>query len=108
MKTPITLWELSKSGNPYDDGWVSKHIYGQFVEKTRKTEDKSGAEVTSYARFTISENLNIKEIDYKLELGHSLGSEPSLEAYKPISSQGNPTIAETRAGETGSEWVIYV
>ena len=108
MVTDITLWELSSSGNPYEDGWTKKLLQGEFVEKTRKTLNKTGSEVTSYARFVISEKLDIKEKTYKLELGHSLGIAPSNEAYEPISSQSGITVAETRAGVEGSEWTIYV
>lgn len=108
MVTDITLWELSSSGNPYEDGWTKKLLQGEFIEKTRKTLNKKGSEVTSYARFVISEKLDIKEKTYKLELGHSLGVVPSNEAYEPISSQSSPTIAEVRAGIEGSEWIIYV
>ena len=108
MKTPVTLWEMVTGGNPYDDGWSPKLLYGQFIEKTRKTLDKTGSEVTSYASFLISERLDIKEKQYKIELGHTESLVPSANAYEPISFEGSPTLSETKAGKTASEWVIYV
>lgn len=108
MNYPITIWTLNISGNPYEQGWTKTFTSGQFVEKARKKVSKTGEEVISYAMFVLSERLDIKNTEYRLEKGRSLSTEPSSEAYEPISQQSAPTMQDIRNGTDASEWIIYV
>ena len=108
MNYPITIWTLNNSGNPYEQGWTKTFTTGQFVEKAKKTVSKTGEEVTSYAMFVLSERLDIKNTEYRLEKGQSLLTEPPIEAYEPISQQSAPTMEDIRNGTDASEWIVYV
>lgn len=109
MNYPITIWTLNNSGNPYEQGWTKTFTAGQFVEKAKKTVSKTGEDVVSYVMFVIPVRLKIENgIEYRLEKGQSLLTEPSSEAYEPISQKSAPTIEDIRNGTDASEWIIYV
>ena len=106
MKTPITLWEVS--GNAIYPTFIKKLILGQYREEKKKTINNNNEEVTSFSQFVINEKIEIKEKNYRIELGHSEEFRPSLSAFEPISVQGSPRMQDIKAGEISKEWTIYV